>query len=289
MSSFTLTLSGNSSELSANYYPPIELGNNGEYVCGLIDFQTFMSIPNVHEKNNVFCFVSETRCGILISAETRNDDKKIWRKAIEKVSKNGLMKKDIISTRIDGDIARDQHVNVFFQHYSYIKIPTGSYELDDIVKYLTKTFAVMVPDGFLHIEINKNVLKCELKCSSRVYFSSEINTIGSLLGFKDGLLESNELHISEDIIRINSINVVKIETNITTGAYSNDKLMRTLHEFYPSVDIGYKLVEVPNQVIYLPIAVRSIHNFVVRIVDQDNNLVDFRGETITLRVHIKRL
>ena len=56
MSSFTLTLSAPSSDLSANYFPPIELSPNEEYVCGLIDFQSFMSIPNVTKQNNRLYF-----------------------------------------------------------------------------------------------------------------------------------------------------------------------------------------------------------------------------------------
>lgn len=57
MSSITLTLSGNTSELSANYFPPIKLDEDGKYVCGLIDFQTFMSIPNITEENNRFYYL----------------------------------------------------------------------------------------------------------------------------------------------------------------------------------------------------------------------------------------
>lgn len=53
MSSLTLTLTGNSSHLKADYFPPIDL-SQGEYVCGLIDFQTFNSIPNIDEINNKF-------------------------------------------------------------------------------------------------------------------------------------------------------------------------------------------------------------------------------------------
>lgn len=42
----TITLSGNSSILTADYFPPIELVKHLDYVCGLVDFQTYNSIPN---------------------------------------------------------------------------------------------------------------------------------------------------------------------------------------------------------------------------------------------------
>lgn len=50
--SITLTINGNSSILSANYFPPIQLNEN--YVCGLISFDTYHSIPNVDIENNLF-------------------------------------------------------------------------------------------------------------------------------------------------------------------------------------------------------------------------------------------
>lgn len=65
--------------------------------------------------------------------------------------------------------------------------------------------------------------------------------------------------------------------------------MRTLHEFFPNVDKGYKIVEVPKNIIYMPVSIQSISNFTVRIVDQDDKLINFRGEIITLRVHIKKI
>lgn len=53
MSSITLTLSGSKSELSASFYPEIELDENSDYSCGLLNFYTFHSIPNIHSGNNL--------------------------------------------------------------------------------------------------------------------------------------------------------------------------------------------------------------------------------------------
>lgn len=49
----TISLSGTSSILKANFYPPIVLDEEKEYGIGLIDFHTFYSIPNVSESNNI--------------------------------------------------------------------------------------------------------------------------------------------------------------------------------------------------------------------------------------------
>ena len=75
--------------------------------------------------------------------------------------------------------------------------------------------------------------------------------------------------------------------NCETGP--NNRKAHTIHEFFPTVSPGYKIVEVPSHVIYLPIAVKIIHNIQLHIVDQDGDLVTFRGETITIRLHIESM
>ena len=63
--------------------------------------------------------------------------------------------------------------------------------------------------------------------------------------------------------------------------------MHAIHTLFPAVPPGYKIIEIPTQVIYLPITVHTIDNIQLRIVDQDGNFVNFRGEIITIRLHIK--
>ena len=55
------------------------------------------------------------------------------------------------------------------------------------------------------------------------------------------------------------------------------------------VEPGYKINEVPSDVIYLPINTRIINNISVNIIDQDGKLINFRGETITIRLHLKKI
>ena len=44
---FTLSLSGTSSVLEADYFPPIELDPKRKYVLGLVELLTFNSKPNI--------------------------------------------------------------------------------------------------------------------------------------------------------------------------------------------------------------------------------------------------
>lgn len=50
---------------------------------------------------------------------------------------------------------------------------------------------------------------------------------------------------------------------------------------------GYKIVEVPANVIYLPVNAKRLSSITLKITDQEGNLVNFRGETITIRLHLK--
>lgn len=258
MSSITLTLSGNSSELTADYCPAIDL-SDGDYVCGLIDFQTFNTIPNIDESNNLFCL--------------RNEGSQLTNGSNHRVNERDKKK-------FGSAIKNDSSI------FS-ITIPTGSYEVDDLKRHLTK----QLEDRNIQFELkeNKNTLQCEIMCSKPIDFSKS-NTIGPLLGFKEReVLEKNKVHISKHPADILKVNVIRVKCNIITGSYFNHQPSHTIHEFSPRVSPGYKIVEVPHNVIYFPVTVRNIHTLTLSIVDQNNKLIDFREETITVRLHIKKL
>lgn len=310
MSSITLTLTGDSSHLSAQYCPEIDL-SDGEYVCGLIDFQTFNSIPNIDESNNLFYF---GHANLLQNDGNRNNKNNNSNNDNEDRTLNSvdlIEESDDTSNSVDEEERekqpegeerlltnrvrnkkRKKRAIVYAPvrepiALTCVKIPTGSYELDHLAEYLQRHVALN--GGKLVLHANTNTLHCEIYCNQPIDFS-RANTIGPLLGYRiDQVLKAYETHESQLPANILKVNVIRIECSIITGSYLNNKPSHSIHEFSPRVPPGYKIIEVPQNVIYYPITVRNIQNIDLSIVDQQNRLIDFRGETITARLHVKRV
>ena len=173
-----------------------------------------------------------------------------------------------------------------FKLENIIEIPTGIYEIKDIDDYIKK---YLPKDQNLEFNLttNPNTLKTIIYFDREINFNGE-NSIGPLLGFEKRILKKKTMHTSDSIAKIFRVNTIRLECNLISGAYINNKPVRTIHSFFPQVSGGFKLVEVPNSIIYLQVAVKTIHTLNVRIVDQDDNLINFQGETITIRLHIKK-
>jgi len=122
--------------------------------------------------------------------------------------------------------------------------------------------------------------------TAEIYFNKE-KSIGSLLGFTSNTLGPNILHTSDKAIAITKINSVCVQYNIINGTYINNGTAHILHQFALVVSPGYKITEVPQNVIYLPVNTKEIHSIALKICDQDGNLINFRGERITIRLHLK--
>lgn len=223
----TFTLTGNTSNLRSYYSPPIELGDV-EYECCLIDFQTYNSIPNVDNDNNLFHI---------------------------------------------GD--------------SVIKIPVGSYELQDIADYLEAEYKTRHTGKSINIKANNNTLQIEIESSHDSIFFNKDKSISKLFGFTEKILEPGIKHISNLPVNILKVNVIQIHCNIVAGSFMNNSPAHILHEFALDVPPGYKLAERPLNLIYLPVNVKEISCIEVQILDQEGRLINFRGEEITLRIHIK--
>ena len=86
------------------------------------------------------------------------------------------------------------------------------------------------------------------------------------------------------------VNSILVNINIIMGSYGNGSASPTMYSFYPNVAPGYKIVERPNpSLIYYPLSRHDISRMRVSLTEQHGNLVDLRGETITIRIYIREV
>ena len=147
-------LSGRSSALSCDIFPPLELDGKYKWEIALIDLMTYNSIPNIEENvNNVLYY---------------GDDEEI-------------------------------------------KLSTGSYEIEDINRYISDYLEKEKKNNIkISIKANNNTLKSEIFSNVWINFEKP-DSLASVLGFQKIKLKPNILHSSTSqvsIIRVDSIRVV---------------------------------------------------------------------------------
>ena len=134
-----------------------------------------------------------------------------------------------------------------------IKIPGGSYEIDDINNTIQHEMEKrghhdpINEEYYINISANSNTLKSVLILGKdyQVDFNHQ-NSLSKVLGFT-GAKYTEGFHESENPVnslRINSI-LINIYMYIISGSYINGKTKNTIYSFFPRVSSGYKIIETP--------------------------------------------
>ena len=89
-------------------------------------------------------------------------------------------------------------------------------------------------------------------------------------------------------MRIDEVSKKRITNDIIGASYLDGETTNDIYSFYPEVAPGYKIVEKPLHLIYLPIVVQKMFTMKTQIVDQNGRLMNFRGEDIIMRFHIRQ-
>lgn len=233
MSSITITLTGDSSSLNANFCPEIELDERYAYSCCLLGFFSYNSIHNVNESNNKLYYKTDA-----------NDD------------------------------------------FDFVSIPIGAYEIDEVVQVLNTELTKKKVSVKISADSNTMKSTCTVDRGTNIDFT-KFDCIGALLGFNKRKLAVGS-HKSDKLIDILHVNNLRIDCDLITGSFQNGTSTHTIYEFVPTADPGYKINEQPKHLIYLPVVRQRINTINVSILDQNGEFVNFRGETITCRIHIKR-
>ena len=164
-----------------------------------------------------------------------------------------------------------------------IEIPVGCYEITQVEDYLKEQLG----DESITLTANMPTSQCVLESNFEVNFKKR-NTIGPLLGFDSVILPAGKKHYSNLPVKITKVTSVLEDCNLVTGSYLIGVPGHVLHQFAATTPRGYKIVEVPANVIYLPVNTSFIDNVTVRLSGQDGKLLNLRGITVTVRLHLKQ-
>ena len=179
------------------------------------------------------------------------------------------------------------------QTWTKIKIPTGSYEIGDLNQTIrfemekVGHYDEVNQESYINIAANSNTLKSILIIGQgyQVDFNQP-NNLSKVLGFT-GKKYIEGFHESEKPVNILSIDSIFVNIDIIDGSYVNGKTKNTIYSFFPDVGPGFKIIESPVNLVYLPILPYTIQNLSLSITDQDENLLNLRNEKLTIRFHIR--
>ena len=173
-----------------------------------------------------------------------------------------------------------------------ITLNTGAYELQAINNEIKRQIISNGDDeSAINITANISRLTSIVNIDNPRYkidFSVD-NSLGPVLGFKKVTI-GHGYNESSNIVSIMQVNSILVNLDIIMGSYVNGSQSPTLYSFYPNVSPGYKVVERPNpSLIYYPLSRHDISRIRVWLTDQNGDLIDLRGETITIRIHVREI
>jgi len=242
---FQISIHRRHSDIDLIYHEPILLHKN--YEVALQTFVTYNSIPNVSEalRNNKLHVFLEINLG--------------------------MKDQETLSAVIP----------IEEQEPLSIVIPDGTYKLKDLIHLIMDD--PLASTANLSLALNKNTMKVHISCKNAMIDFTQEDSLGQLLGFSKKRKIWSREEYSDLLIDINPINTIRVQCNLVkSNIHDLDRNDHTIYEFPLDVDPGERIVERPSNLLYYGINTDAIHELNIRVTDQSGNLIDFRGERVTL-------
>lgn len=164
-----------------------------------------------------------------------------------------------------------------------VVIPPGSYTLEDIALVIKN----LQPDTKWESVLNENTFKIKLFCAWGIDFT-EKNSLGNLLGFKKQILKPDITHYSDRVSDLYSINMIKVKCNLIKNNIQDlERNDNTIFEFPLIYTKGEKIVERPINISYYKVIPETIHDLSLKIVDQNNRVIDFHNNKICITLEFR--
>ena len=113
------------------------------------------------------------------------------------------------------------------------------------------------------------------------------NPLASVFGFKQDIVYGVGRHASEKRVNIIRVNSILVHCNIIHSSYMRGTQAPVVYNFFPNAAHGRKILETPHNLIYLPVTVDVISTLSVWLTDKDGELLDLRGEKLTILFHLR--
>ena len=180
------------------------------------------------------------------------------------------------------------------QKWCEIEIPIGCYDIDsinDVVQgFMVKTFGENAKEKYVVFTANKNTLKCilEIRDTSTIVDFKIENSLRTVLGFNAKRYKKKGKFESENIVNILNVNSILVYCDIVAASRLNGIEAPVIYNFFPDVSPGEKIVTQPKHLIYVPLTMNVITSMTSWMTDQNQKILDLRGEELTLTYHIRK-
>jgi len=168
-----------------------------------------------------------------------------------------------------------------------ITIPEGSYEFDKISEVIEANLRAQGHTKGITITPNPSTFRTELRIAEnyKVDFTTP-NSIRTVLGF-NAKVYTHGINDSEDIVNILNVTNLKVTSDIIGNSYENGSKCNVMYRFFPNTSPGHKIIENPPFLIYLPVLPRTISSMETKLLDQNDKLINLRGEELSIRFHLR--
>jgi hypothetical protein len=178
--------------------------------------------------------------------------------------------------------------------WKLIIIEIGAYQIEainDEIQRLMKQNGDWDSDSnayYITLSANTSTMKSTLDITNSDYKINFTipNSLRSILGF-DSIILSKGYNISQDIVNIAEFNSIFVNCDCITESFVNGISSPVIYSFGTKVSPGFRIVESPVNLVYLPLNRKTLSELSIWITDQDGRPIDFRGDNITCRLHIR--
>ena len=175
-----------------------------------------------------------------------------------------------------------------------ITLSTGSYGIDEINDEIQRQLQLNRHKTKIIIGANRATLRATLTQSKTYQVDFDVpNSLSGVLGFQLRIYtfdrDTNGYSEGENIVNIISINSILVHSDIIGGSYVNGDQQSVIYSFFPAVDPGMKILQNPQNLVYLPVTQKTISRMETSLTDQTGKPIDLRGEHLTIRFHLREV